>query len=215
MSWPIFFLYFLAEYLTGSIMFSFILGKISGKDLREFLDGNPGGTNLWRLKGFRWGFPGIFLDYLKGFIPLYFILSAGRLTTFQLTLISIAPLLGHIFPPMLKFKGGKGISTTFGVWSALTKYEVPLILGTVYALFVLIKRKGTTPEFDAVRALTGIFVVTVFVFLFRRDFIFVALLNAFLLVFTHRREIGKLIKKFVFSLPNFPRRRIRKGDQKK
>ncbi|MCR4429339.1 MAG: glycerol-3-phosphate acyltransferase, partial [Caldiserica bacterium] len=135
----IFLLFFLVEYFTGSIMFSFILGKISGIDLRNFRDGNPGGTNLWRLKGWGLGLLGIFLDYFKGFMPLYLLLSKNDFTTWQLTCLSLAPLLGHLFPPMLKFKGGKGISTTFGVWSALTKYEVPLILGTVYALFVLIK----------------------------------------------------------------------------
>jgi len=194
MSTQRFVLFFVLEYLVGSIMFSDIIAKAHGINLRTFRDGNPGGANLWRLKGFGWGFLGIFLDYLKGFIPLYFIISHNNFTALELSLIAIAPLLGHLFPPMLKFKGGKGISTTFGIWSALTKYEVPLLLGFVFTIFVFIRKEDTTPEFDAVRALTGMIVAIIFVFIFHREFTLVAILNLVLLVFSHRKEIYNIMK---------------------
>ncbi|MGC9100713.1 MAG: glycerol-3-phosphate acyltransferase [Caldisericum sp.] len=186
---------FLIEYLIGSIMFSYIIAKIYNIDLRKFRDGNPGGSNLWRLKGIKLGLIAIFLDYLKGFIPLYFIISKNSLTPFELTLISIAPLLGHIFPPMLNFKGGKGIATTFGIWSALTKYEVPLILGGVYTIFIFIKRENTTPEFDAIRALSGMFLTLIFIYVAHREFINVAILNTVLLIFSHKREIINIVER--------------------
>ncbi len=108
MSEVIFLLLFLLEFFMGSMMFSYWLGKIKGKDIRQTRDGNPGGSNLGRIFGWKWGMAGIALDFLKGYVPLVFIVESGILKDWRLAVVSVAPVLGHAFSPFLKFSGGEG-----------------------------------------------------------------------------------------------------------
>ncbi|MEO0230581.1 MAG: glycerol-3-phosphate acyltransferase [candidate division WOR-3 bacterium] len=140
----IFVMLFLLEYFIGSLMFSYWLGKLSGKDITQAGDGNPGAYNLIKSAGFKKGFLGLALDYLKGFLPLYYIVENSQklnLSECQLALICSAPLLGHAFSPFMKFKGGKALAVTFGVWSALTKWEVPVLMGFIFTFFLLYQPK--------------------------------------------------------------------------
>jgi glycerol-3-phosphate acyltransferase PlsY len=128
-----------AGFLCGSLMFSFWLGLLRGRDIRETGDGNPGAVNAFKAAGFGIGSLGLVLDFLKGAVPVtigyqYFHLSGG-----WLIVLIIAPVFGHIFSPFLKFKGGKGIATTFGVWTGITLWQVPCLLGAflIFTRFVL------------------------------------------------------------------------------
>jgi glycerol-3-phosphate acyltransferase PlsY len=123
-------LWILFAFLCGSLPLSYWLGKIFLKvDIRNFGDGNPGGTNVWKAGGKWWGMLAIFLDGLKGLVPVALAIYAGGIGGWVLVLVSLAPLLGHVYTPFLNFQGGKALATTFGVWTALTLYEVPLVLG--------------------------------------------------------------------------------------
>ncbi|MBC7117159.1 MAG: glycerol-3-phosphate acyltransferase [Pseudothermotoga sp.] len=147
------------QFLSGSIMYSYILARINGVDLRKVRDGNPGSSNLWRAKGFKWGALALGLDYFKGTFPLFLFIASGALTNrYVISLAALAGVAGHAFSPMLKFKGGKAVATTFGAWSVLTKWEAPAILGGVFSLFSLLKRK-TAAEEDAFRVLLGLIVL--------------------------------------------------------
>src|SRR5690606_14820148 len=106
-------------WLSGSLMFSYWLGCLKRRNLREVGDGNPGGVNLLKAVGIGWGLAGIALDFLKGYVPLVLLLWNGAVTGYELVPVAIAPVLGHAFSPFLKFQGGKAIAVTFGVWSAL------------------------------------------------------------------------------------------------
>ena len=101
-------------YLIGSIPFGYIVGKIHNIDLRTVGSGSTGGTNVYRALGIRWAaFSGL-LDLAKG---LVFMLILGTLTDLPVEttfLLAIFPIIGHIFPVWLKFKGGKGVSVAFG-----------------------------------------------------------------------------------------------------
>ncbi len=109
-----------AAYLLGSVPFAFLIAWAHGKDLRTIGSGNIGATNLARAVGRKWGYFCFALDAGKGFVPM---LTATRLiyTTpdnwrLILTLaVGCAAVLGHVFPVYLKFKGGKGVATGFGV----------------------------------------------------------------------------------------------------
>jgi len=151
------------QFLSGSIMYSYILAKINNVDLKKIRDGNPGSSNLWRAKGFKWGVLALGLDYFKGTFPLFlFIASDSLANKYVISLAALAAVAGHAFSPMLKFKGGKAVATTFGAWSVLTKWEAPVILGGVFSLFSLLKRK-TTAEEDSFRVLLGLIVLSIYV----------------------------------------------------
>lgn len=116
-----------AAYLIGSIPFGPILARAHGKDLRTIGSGNIGATNLARALGRKWGYICFALDVLKGLIPVAAVAAiAGtpdRPALLALWLVvGIAAILGHVFPVFLRFQGGKGVSTSFGVALGLWPY---------------------------------------------------------------------------------------------
>lgn len=151
------------QFLSGSIMFSWIFARFLRVDISKVRDGNPGSTNLWRAKGLKWGLLALALDYFKGTFPL-FLFMVLKITTneYVISMAALAGIAGHGFSPMLKFRGGKAVATTFGAWSVLTKWQGPVILGTVFSIFSLFK-KQTTVEEDSVRVLVGFIALMPFV----------------------------------------------------
>lgn len=152
------------QFLSGSVMYSYIIAKLKGIDLRKVRDGNPGSTNLWRAAGWKYGFLALAFDYFKGVLPLAFFawnnsFSIISINRYVLSVAAFAGVLGHAFSPFLKFKGGKAVATTFGAWSVLTKWEGPMLLGGVFTIFSIFNKikgkKKTTPEEDAFRVLLG------------------------------------------------------------
>ncbi len=121
-------------YLLGSIPTSYLMGKmLKGIDIRKFGSGNVGATNALRVLGTKVGVITLIIDILKGF----FAVLLGKLlipefSDLMLIIIGIAAILGHIFTIFLKFKGGKGVATSAGVFIALT--PIPLVI----ALFIFI-----------------------------------------------------------------------------
>ncbi|HUW17952.1 MAG TPA: glycerol-3-phosphate 1-O-acyltransferase PlsY [Sedimentisphaerales bacterium] len=126
-----------AAYLLGSIPFGLIIAKAHGKDLRTIGSGNIGATNVSRALGRKWAYLCFLLDALKGFVPtlvaVLLISAAPTVTDLLMTLaVGVAAILGHIFPIYLKFKGGKGVTTSFGVALGLWPFY------TVCALFAFV-----------------------------------------------------------------------------
>ena len=109
-------LFVIFAYLFGSIPIAYIFYKVrTGGDIRNEGSGNVGGTNVTRTVGVAAGIITIIADIAKGFIPvmiLYFIYPEDLIL---LSIAAVAVVLGHDYPVYLKFKGGKGISTSFGV----------------------------------------------------------------------------------------------------
>jgi len=111
-------------YLIGAVPFALILGKAVCKtDVRGIGSGNVGATNLARVAGWRWGGLCLGLDFLKGFLPAiagtWLGAGAGILALFSIVW-GLAAILGHVFPVYLRFKGGKGVATSFGVVAAVS-----------------------------------------------------------------------------------------------
>ena len=101
-------------FLAGSLPFAFIAAKVfGGKDIREVADGNPGAVNAFRTAGPVVGSAVLLLDFLKGVVPLLLCLTRS---SWQKP-VHMMPVLGHAFMPWLGFKGGKAITTSFGVWT--------------------------------------------------------------------------------------------------
>jgi acyl-phosphate glycerol 3-phosphate acyltransferase len=151
------FIWVIFALFCGSLPLSYWLGNLVLKvDIRQYGDGNPGGVNVWKAGGPRWGILAILLDGLKGFLPVALAVYLGGVDGWWLFLVSLAPVLGHVFSPFLNFRGGKALATTFGVWTALTLYVVPIAFGISLGLWIwLLKNDGWA-------ILAGVFTVLVF-----------------------------------------------------
>lgn len=136
----------ISAYLLGSIPFGLLIAKAHGKDLRSIGSGNIGATNVSRALGRKWAYFCFVLDVLKGLVPMLatmFIAKPESVLTFCLWLaVGCAAILGHIFPIYVKFKGGKGVATSFGVALGLWPYYTICVLfaAGVWVVVVLIWR---------------------------------------------------------------------------
>lgn len=113
----------LGAYLLGSIPFGLIFAKLFAKqDIREVGSGNIGATNVTRVAGPVPGILTLLFDAGKGALA---VLVAARFTNHDSTsmmLAAIFALLGHCYPLWLRFKGGKGVATGLGVFTALCPF---------------------------------------------------------------------------------------------
>lgn len=178
------------SFLSGSLMFSFWLVRLSGRDPRAVGDGNPGAVNAFKVAGPVIGSLGLLLDFLKGAIPVglgYWHLQIGGLL---LALTIIAPVLGHAFSPWLRFRGGKAIAVTFGVWCGITFWEAPCVLGGVLLVTKFIFRVRN----DAVCVMLGMMALLIYVVLRLKSpaLIAAALGNALVIIYKHRLALSKV-----------------------
>jgi len=136
----------IAAYLLGSIPFGLLIAKAHGKDLRSIGSGNIGATNVSRALGRKWAYFCFVLDVLKGLIPMLVTMLIAKpdsvLTLWLWLAVGCAAILGHIFPIYVKFKGGKGVATSFGVALGLWPYYTICVLlaAVVWVVAVLIWR---------------------------------------------------------------------------
>jgi acyl phosphate:glycerol-3-phosphate acyltransferase len=112
---PVQAVYLLGAYLVGAIPFGLLFGKaLGGVDVRAVGSGNIGATNVLRAAGKKAAILTLAADCLKGLFPV--LLSATLFSSELISVLSgVAAILGHDFPVYLRFKGGKGVATSFGV----------------------------------------------------------------------------------------------------
>lgn len=143
----------LAGFLSGSLMFSVWLVRLRGRDVREFGDRNPGAVNAFKACGPGVGIPALVLDFLKGAVPVWLASHVSGVSGYWLVPMALAPVLGHAFSPWLRFRGGKAVAVTFGVWAGLTLWEGPTVLGL---LFVLGRSVQKTDAWTVVFGMAGL-----------------------------------------------------------
>ena len=119
-------------YFIGAVPFGFLIGKMRGVDVRTVGSKNIGATNVYRTVGHKWGFLAFGCDFLKGFLPTL----AARLLFPEIEnlalAVGVACVVGHTLTCFMKFKGGKGVATAFGMLVAL----VPVLVGVAFLIFV-------------------------------------------------------------------------------
>lgn len=157
--WWILLIMVVGSYLIGSINFSIIVSRSKGRDIRNIGSGNPGMMNMSRNFGLKTGVLILFLDMLKGGVPTFvgWVVFRGALldgTTFVISdmtkyMCGFFAVLGHIFPFYLKFKGGKGIAATIGVF-VVADPLVGVISGLAGLAFILITSMGSMGSLIAV-----------------------------------------------------------------
>ena len=123
---------FLTGYFCGALPFSLVVGYLRGVDIRRVGSGNVGATNVSRSCGKKWGAVAFALDAFKGFLPVFFLapLLGGEAAKVACGFGAVA---GHNWSVFLRFRGGKGTSTSIGVFSALLGWWMLGVVG-VWAL---------------------------------------------------------------------------------
>jgi acyl phosphate:glycerol-3-phosphate acyltransferase len=129
------------SYLLGSIPFGYLAGRLAGIDIRQAGSGNVGATNVVRVLGKGYGYPVFALDVLKGFgaVKISMLMASGRPPQWNSPeifgiLAAMSSVLGHLYPPWLRFKGGKGVATSAGALLALT--PVATLIGVAIWIIV-------------------------------------------------------------------------------
>lgn len=120
-------------YLLGSIPSGYVLGKLSGVDVRHVGSGNVGATNVARAVGKRQGVLTLLADALKGMAPVAIGLWM-HLPTEALAVVASAAFLGHLYPVFLRFSGGKGVATGLGALLIIAPLATILLVGVFLAV---------------------------------------------------------------------------------
>lgn len=180
------------SYLSGSIPFAAIAGKLRGVDLRKHGSGNLGATNVFRVLGWKIGLLVFVADALKGALPVLFlpprILSARDPLVWAIA-CGIAAILGHVRPIFLKLRrGGKGVATAAGVFFALA----PVPMAVTFAVFVVVVFATGYVSLGSMLSavmLPSILLVTLGP---RSPLFLVSVVIAVFVFWTHRANIGRL-----------------------
>jgi len=178
----------LLAYFAGSIPTGYLVAKSRGVDIRQVGSGNIGGTNVSRALGFKWGAIVGGIDLLKSFIPSMLALHFIKVD-WQALLISLMPVIGHIYPVWLKFKGGKGVATIFGI--LLAYFGLAFLLIWLIVWYLGVKTIKLMSLVNLVMALS-------FPFLFWNKyhswhFVVFGVLLAALVWWSHRTNIKRLL----------------------
>lgn len=198
------------SYLVGSIPNSIIISKlVKGIDIREFGSGNAGGTNVFRVLGWKWGILTILLDAFKGAIAVIVIARLyldnfpfNNITPFDdFTLVQIicgvAAVIGHVFTLFAGFKGGKGIATGLGVLIMIVTVDMALALA-VFFIVVGLSRYISLGSLAAAISVPLIMIIRENIFGvdiqgYHTILPFVIVLALFV-IYTHRSNISRILK---------------------
>lgn len=191
----------LVSYLLGSIPFGYLAGRLAGIDIRKTGSGNVGATNVVRVLGKRYGYPVFALDVLKGFgaVKISMLLGPGRPPEWNSPEVfgifaAIFSVLGHLYPPWLKFKGGKGVATSAGALLALT----PLATIIVVAIWVIV---FWATRYVSLASVVAAIVLPLVVILVRsheqnrvRPLVYSSACVAAVVVWRHRSNLSRLMR---------------------
>lgn len=198
------------SYLVGSIPTSIIMAKsVKGIDIRKHGSGNAGGTNVFRVLGWKYGVTTILLDALKGAVAVILIArlylgdfpfpNATPFDDFTLVQIisGLSAVVGHIWTVFASFKGGKGIATSLGFLIAIITVDMLLALA-VFFIVVTVSRYISLGSIVAATSVPLILIVRENVFhvdiVGYHTILPFAIFLAFLVMYTHRENISRLLK---------------------
>lgn len=122
-------------FFWGGINPATLIGRLLGRDVTRAGSGNPGATNAGRVLGRKWGILVGVLDVLKGFLPAF--LAAQFYGVLVGYLLGIAAVLGHVFSPYLRGRGGKGVATALGAILGVHPWYAVVLLLVFVVVFAL------------------------------------------------------------------------------
>jgi len=125
------------SFLMGSIPFAYLIGRAYGKtDIRTVGSKNAGAGNVFHLYGIKAGLLALAGDLMKGFFAVYLSECLFGFEPFELVILGFFSVLGHVYSPFLRFRGGKGAAATVGVF--LFVICNALNIKAIYLLAILI-----------------------------------------------------------------------------
>ena len=175
-------------YLIGAIPFALIIGKLFyNTDIRTMGSGNLGTTNTFRCLGKKAGVMVFILDISKGAIPT---LIATMLldSTISAILVGICAILGHSFSIFMKFKGGKAVATTVGVFIVLVPGAILLAAVIFFLVF------GIT-RYVSLSSMIGAISLPIWIILFYENILLTifGIIIAILIIVRHKSNIQRLL----------------------
>lgn len=212
------------SYLVGSIPTSIIAGRIlKGIDIRDYGSGNAGGTNAFRVLGWKAGLAVTLLDIMKGAVGAISVVvffeafPVGQLPDINpvaLRLMAgLSAVFGHVFTIFAGFRGGKGVSTAAGMMIGIAPVST-LIVVAIFLMTVLLSRYVSVASMLAAVAFPLVIAIRKYVFdlgegldyyirmfdgqVFIHDsldanLLVFGLIVAIAIIFTHRANIGRLL----------------------
>ena len=132
-NWLVWTIWLAGAYLAGSVPFGYLIGRARGVDVRTVGSKNIGATNVYRTVGKGWGLLAFLCDFLKGCLPTLAALRWGGGNANLPVCVGLACVIGHTLTVFMRFKGGKGVATAFGMFLALAPY--PTL--AAFAVFVV------------------------------------------------------------------------------
>ena len=182
-------------YLSGSTPFGLLIGKFNGIDIRRYGSGNIGATNVSRVVSRSWGSFCFAMDLLKGLIPVLLTIAwteAGdAVRTWAPLFAAAGAVCGHVWPFWLRFRGGKGVSTTVGAVVGLAPWSVLIALVGWVVVFKLTGYVSVASLGAAAILPISAFVMCAWVPIPVPTVVLLVLLSA-LIVFRHRSNISRL-----------------------
>lgn len=180
-------------YLIGAIPTGYIIVKLfTGEDIRKTGSGSTGATNVKRVMGKKWFFIVMFLDALKGALPV--ILAKIFATTFVSmglipVLCAIAVILGHSKSIFLGFSGGKSVASGVGTILALD-WMVGLSIALIWSVVTYVSK------YVSVGSIIALSISPILMYLCKEPVAYVVycVLGAIYIVYLHRANIQRLLK---------------------
>lgn len=179
----------IAAYLLGSIPFGYLIVRlVKGIDIRTQGSGNIGMTNVWRVAGAGWGITTLALDIAKGALAVWLAGHFDPGNDLLKVICGLAALLGNIFSIFLKFKGGKGIGVSVGIFFSL----LPLESAIGFAVFLVVLAIGRMVSLGSLFGATTMMLLT----LYHQGltwFSGLAMLATVTIWWTHRQNIRRIL----------------------
>lgn len=202
-------------YLIGSIPTALLVSKrFFGIDIRDYGSGNMGATNTFRVLGSRYGTMVMVIDILKGMaaVMLYnllpFYLNHDLERTNLMLGLGLAAVAGHIFPVFAGFRGGKGVATLLGMVLAIQ----PVIALSCIGIFAVVLFLTRYVSLSSILAAIALPICVLWIWneneVLYRVF---ALIVAILVVITHQKNIGRILRGVESRIPILKHRDRRKS----
>lgn len=206
-------------YCIGSVPTAVWISKsLFGIDIRDYGSGNAGATNTFRVLGSKWGTVVMMVDILKGVVATsLYILLPGYLSdelhrTNLMIGLGLSAVIGHIFPIWAGFKGGKGVATLLGMAVAIQ----PVVAICCVAVFLLVLYLTRFVSLSSILSGVSFMIFILFIFNERETLYRIfAVLVALMVVLTHQKNIGRILKGTEGKIPilkHRDRRRQRRED---
>jgi glycerol-3-phosphate acyltransferase PlsY len=180
------------SYFIGSVPTGYLVARlVKGVDIRTIGSGSIGATNVRRVMGQGWAVFVSIIDMLKGALALLVTATSASTASWLLSLVGFAVVMGHNYPIWLKFKGGKGVATTYGVVFFLWPYEsfaVALLSGAIWYAVM------TTTRYVSLASMTSLLALPVFFWMLDApfSFILVSFVLALFALYRHGSNIARL-----------------------